>query len=89
VIKSLLREDAQGYFGCELVKLIQHFGYTLERQKGSHMKLTTTQKGEHHLIVPRHGAIRVGTLHRIVSEVAGHFGIEVSQVRAALFGDKN
>jgi predicted RNA binding protein YcfA (HicA-like mRNA interferase family) len=75
--------------GDELVKLLQHFGYTLDRQKGSHMKLTTTQKGEHHLIVPRHGAIRVGTLHRIVSEVAGHFGIEVSQVRAALFGDKN
>ena len=73
--------------GDELVKLLQRFGYRLAKQKGSHMKLTTTQKGEHHLVVPRHGAVRVGTLHRIISEVAGHFEIEISEVRVALFGD--
>jgi predicted RNA binding protein YcfA (HicA-like mRNA interferase family) len=75
--------------GDDLVKLLQQFGYRVAKQKGSHMKLTTTQKGQHHLIVPRHGAIRVGTLHRIISEVAGHLKIDVGQVRAALFGDND
>jgi predicted RNA binding protein YcfA (HicA-like mRNA interferase family) len=74
--------------GDELVKLLQKFGYHVARQRGSHMKLTTTQRGEHHLTVPRHGAVRIGTLHRIISEVAGHFEMDVSQVRTALFGDK-
>jgi predicted RNA binding protein YcfA (HicA-like mRNA interferase family) len=77
----------RGISGDELVKLLQQFGYRVAKQKGSHMKLTTTQKGEHHLIVPRHGAVRVGTLHRIMSEVAGHFEMDLSQVRTALFGD--
>jgi predicted RNA binding protein YcfA (HicA-like mRNA interferase family) len=74
--------------GDELVKLLQKFGYRVARQRGSHMKLTTTQRGEHHLTVPHHGAVRIGTLHRIISEVAGHFEMDLSQVRTALFGDK-
>jgi predicted RNA binding protein YcfA (HicA-like mRNA interferase family) len=74
--------------GDELVKALQHFGYRVVRQKGSHMSLTTTQNGEHHLIVPRHGAVRIGTLHRIISEVAEHFEIDIARVRDTLFGEE-
>ena len=74
--------------GDERSKALQHFGYRIVRQKGSHMRLTTTQNGEHQLIGPRHGAVRIGTLHQIMSDVAEHFEIDVSHVRDILFGEQ-
>lgn len=39
--------------GESLVKLLaKHFGYEQTRQEGSHLRLTTTQNGTHHLTVP-------------------------------------
>jgi predicted RNA binding protein YcfA (HicA-like mRNA interferase family) len=38
--------------GRELGKELGKLGYNLTRQKGSHMRFTTQQKGEHH-IAPR------------------------------------
>lgn len=34
--------------GMELAKKLQRFGYQITRQTGSHIRLTTQQKGEHH-----------------------------------------
>ena len=36
--------------GEELAFLLQRFGYHITRQTGSHMRLTTLQGGEHHII---------------------------------------
>lgn len=55
----------------ELIKLLQKFGYQLTRQKGSHIRLTTLQQGEHH--ITNHNPIRLGTLSSIITNVAGHF----------------
>ena len=74
--------------GDELVKLLQRFGYRLAKQKGSHMKTDQDAKREHHLVVPRHGAVRLGTLHRIIGEVAGHFEKEISEVRCTIWSDR-
>ncbi len=38
----------------ELTKLLQKLGYQISRQKGSHIRLTTTLQGEHHLTIPNH-----------------------------------
>jgi predicted RNA binding protein YcfA (HicA-like mRNA interferase family) len=35
--------------GAELAKLLETFGYAVTRQKGSHLRLTTLESGEHHL----------------------------------------
>jgi hypothetical protein len=50
------------------------------------MRLTTTQEGEHHVTIPRHGSLRVGTLSAILSDVAEHLGIPKPALVETLFG---
>lgn len=41
--------------GRDLAKRLARFGYTITRQTGSHMRLTSTLMGyEHHLTIPDH-----------------------------------
>jgi predicted RNA binding protein YcfA (HicA-like mRNA interferase family) len=61
--------------GDDLVKALRIFGYELTRQTGSHMRLTTSVHGKHHVTVPKHSPLRVGTLSGILSDVAGHLGM--------------
>jgi hypothetical protein len=35
--------------------------------------MTTQQNGEHHITIPNHNPIRIGTLSPIIGEVADHF----------------
>ena len=49
--------------GEELVKLLRKFGYEKTGQKGSHIKVTTTKNGQHHLAIPNHNPIKIGTLN--------------------------
>lgn len=52
--------------GSELTKNLEKLGYVVVRQKGSHVRLTTLQNGEHHLTIPAHNPIKVGTLAEIL-----------------------
>lgn len=61
--------------GVELAKALSKLGYQITRQTGSHLRLTTTESGEHHVTVPRHDPLRVGTLAGILDDVASHFGL--------------
>jgi predicted RNA binding protein YcfA (HicA-like mRNA interferase family) len=63
--------------GLELVKALRVLGYELTRQKGSHMRVTTQQGGEHHEVIPAHSPIKTGTLSSIVKSVAAHHGLDV------------
>ena len=39
----------------DLIKLLKIHGYSITRQTGSHIRLTSTIKGnQHHLTVPKH-----------------------------------
>lgn len=40
--------------GDELVKALAKYGYYVTRQTGSHLRLTTTENGEHHITIPAH-----------------------------------
>ncbi|HEY76682.1 MAG TPA: type II toxin-antitoxin system HicA family toxin [Thermoflexia bacterium] len=62
--------------GEKLAKLLRRYGYEVTRQTGSHMRLTTYQGGEHHITIPRHSPLKVGTLNSILREVAEHLGLE-------------
>jgi len=61
--------------GSDLAQAMKKLGYTITRQTGSHMRLTTQQQGEHHVTIPCHDPLRVGTLAAILAEVAAHFGL--------------
>jgi predicted RNA binding protein YcfA (HicA-like mRNA interferase family) len=70
--------------GETLAKLLKRYGYEITRQTGSHMRLTTQQGGEHHVTIPRHSALRVGTLNAILKDVAQHLELERDELLAEL-----
>jgi predicted RNA binding protein YcfA (HicA-like mRNA interferase family) len=57
----------------DVVAALSRYGYAVVRQTGSHIRLATMQNGEHHVTVPAHDPIRVGTLNAIITECAVHF----------------
>ena len=50
-------------------------GYVVTRQRGDHLRLTTQQEGEHHVSIPLHDPLRIGTFAGILSDVAAHFSL--------------
>lgn len=72
--------------GRELIALLAaEFGYEAQRQRGSHVRLTTMRGGVHHVTVPDHDPIRLGTLNTILGMVGGHFELTRQQVAETLF----
>jgi predicted RNA binding protein YcfA (HicA-like mRNA interferase family) len=69
----------------ELVKALSRLGYSVTRQTGSHQRLTTVQGGEHHVTIPRHDPLKVGTLSAILADVAAHAKITRKQLLETLF----
>ncbi len=72
--------------GEKLAKLLRRYRYELTRQTGSHMRLTTQQGGEHHVTIPRHSPLRVGTLNAILKDVAQHLDLERDDLLRELIG---
>ncbi len=72
--------------GQELARLLRHYGYDVTRQVGSHMRLTTQEHGEHHVTIPAHDHLRVGTLEFILASVAHHLGLDRQELTLKLFG---
>ncbi len=72
--------------GQDLAEALSILGYRLTRQTGSHLRLTTEEAGEHHVTIPRHNPLRVGTLASILQDVAQHFGWTRQQVQERIFG---
>lgn len=57
----------------------------MTRETGSHLRLTTRQGGEHHVTIPDHASLRIGTLASILGDVAGHLGLERATLVTTLF----
>ncbi len=72
--------------GHQLAKALGAFGYEITRQTGSHLRLTTSINGEHHVTVPAHDHLKVGTLSGILAEVARHLELSKTEVTNRLFG---
>ncbi|MGC8491513.1 MAG: type II toxin-antitoxin system HicA family toxin [Syntrophobacteraceae bacterium] len=74
--------------GEELVKLLGKLGYEPTRQTGSHARLTCiTEKGKHHITIPQHTAIRIGTLNNILTDVASYLEKDKADLIKELFAD--
>lgn len=69
----------------QLIKALQKYGYQPTRQTGSHIRLTTRQNGQHHITIPNHDPLRIGTLNAILTDVAQHLGVSKQEVVEGLF----
>ena len=71
--------------GSSLIKHLSTLGYEVTRQLGSHVRLTTALNGQHHITVPNHNPIKVGTLSAILGQIAKHHGMTKSELIEQLF----
>jgi predicted RNA binding protein YcfA (HicA-like mRNA interferase family) len=71
--------------GSELAIKLTKFGYEITRQNGSHIRLTTIRNGEHHITIPRHDPLKVGTFSAILNDVAKHLEISRDELVDNLF----
>ncbi len=73
--------------GQELVHRLRPYGYDVTHRVGSHMRLTTRERGEHHITIPAHESLRVGTLEFILASIAHHLGLDRQELTLRLFGN--
>lgn len=72
--------------GHDLAKLLRRYEYEVVRQTGSHMRLRSMLRGiPHHVTIPAHDPLKVGTLAGILSEVAGYLEIDRTKLDKELF----
>lgn len=69
----------------KLIKALHKLGYETTRQSGSHIRLTTQQNGQHHITIPNHDPLKIGTLNAILTEVAQHLGVSKQELIGRLF----
>jgi len=72
--------------GARLAKALTRVGYSITRQTGSHLRLTTASPSEHHVTIPVHDPLKVGTLAAILADVAAHQEISRDELLDRLFG---
>lgn len=71
--------------GRDLVRALRVLGYDVVRQGGSHLRLTTKVGGVHHVTVPAHQPLKVGTLlNGVLKPVAAHHRLTVEELLAKL-----
>jgi predicted RNA binding protein YcfA (HicA-like mRNA interferase family) len=75
----------RGLSGEDLARALRRLGYEVTRQTGSHLRLTTHRQGTHHVTVPRHDPLRVGTLSSILGEVAKNHHLSREELVKLLF----
>ena len=69
----------------ELAKALSRLGYEVSHQTGSHIRLTTRRGGEHHITIPAHDAVRIGTLSAILHDIAEHHAMSRDDLLEELF----
>ena len=73
--------------GRQFAQLLRRFGYEITRQQGSHIRLLSKRKGRpHHITVPDHPDLKIGTLRALVRLVAEYLEIDSADLTKDLFG---
>jgi predicted RNA binding protein YcfA (HicA-like mRNA interferase family) len=71
--------------GAELIRALGRVGYRVTRQTGSHVRLTTDSPTQHHVTVPMHDSLRIGTLAGILNDVATHLKVTREELQEKIF----
>jgi predicted RNA binding protein YcfA (HicA-like mRNA interferase family) len=69
----------------QLVQALTQLGYQITRQTGSHIRLTTEENGKHHITIPNHSPLKIGTLNSILRDIAEHFDLTREELLQQLF----
>ena len=72
--------------GKDLIKALSRLDYEVTRQTGSHVRLTTQRNGKHHITVPAHDPVKIGTLNAILKGIREHHQLNRDELIAILFG---
>ena len=68
-----------------LIKKLEKLGYQQTRQVGSHIRITTEENGIHHVTIPEHDPIKIGTLSNILKDIAIHLEITKEELIDRIF----
>lgn len=71
--------------GTDLAKSLVRLGYHVTRQTGSHIRLSTKENGEHHVTIPAHNPLKIGTLAAILSDIESHHKLTRDNLLEFLF----
>ena len=71
--------------GQDLVRTLKKLGYEVTHQTGSHIRWTTQKQGEHHITIPAHNPLKVGTLKAILRDIGNHFQLNRDELLNQLF----
>jgi len=77
---------ARDLTGAQLVRALGKLGYMPTRQTGSHVRLTCELPAQHHVTIPLHDPLRIGTLAAILAAVAEAHGLARDELLQRLFG---
>jgi predicted RNA binding protein YcfA (HicA-like mRNA interferase family) len=65
----------------DLIRALRVLGYERTRQDGSHIRLTTTVGGRHHVTIPNHRPLKTGTLlGGVLKPVSAHHKLNVEEL---------
>ena len=72
--------------GAQLIRALSKLGYEPTRQTGSHVRLSCQSPAQHHVTVPMHDPLRIGTLASVLTAVAEAHGLTRDALLLHLFG---
>jgi predicted RNA binding protein YcfA (HicA-like mRNA interferase family) len=67
-----------------LIRALERLGYTVIRQRGSHVRLRHSGPPVHTITVPLHNPLKIVTLHAILAEVVQVRSIPIDAVIESL-----
>ena len=67
--------------GEQLIKKLERLGYRVTRQTGSHIRLTCDNPTQHHITIPNHDPLRLGTLNSILGDIAAQLKVVAALIR--------
>jgi len=72
--------------GRELARLLKRYGYEINRETGSHIRLVSKFKDEErNITIPDHYPIKIGTLNNILSDLANYLKIDKKELIKEIF----
>jgi len=71
--------------GAELIRRLSKLGYRQTRQTGSHIRVTCDTPRQHHVTIPLHDPLRIGTLAAILADVAEAHGMDRNDLLERMF----
>lgn len=68
----------------DLIKILNKMGYEVSRQKGSHIRLTSSNLNNH-ITIPNHNPLKIGTLNNILKDLSGFLKIPKDEILSKYF----